>query len=384
MNPGSKILSTISLSAPILAATIALTLSCTAALAQPGTTAPDRKSLSPPFPLASASGPNNGKTTCTLTFPAPVTTLDLSSIYEDGDATHSTIDPNHKSRYDAALKATRDFGSFVARQASTYTQSNGRRLDAAACALMAMESWAKGHALSDLKTRQSHLSATRIIAGTAMAYLQVRAAATALNLDTATIDTWLTGLAENTIPVYTDGKNRTSDRQNHRYWGGYAVAAVGVAVDRPDFLRFGMESYDLGINQVTADGALPLEVARAKKARDYHLVAVAPLVMLASLGQANGYHPLVENNEALKRLVHFTLASLDDPTRIEALAGARQLDFPRATDGLIRGDRVAWLAAYLALVPSDRETFAKLAARPLSSANLGGRTTMLYTRRDTH
>lgn len=356
--------------------TLALIAPNIAAAAAISATAP----LAPPFPLASHPERNNGRTTCDADLPAPVTSLDLSSIYADGDATHSTIDPEHKRRYDAALKATRGFAGFVARWSNTYTQSDGKRLDAAACALKAMNAWAGGKALSDLKTRQSHLSATRIIAGTAMAYIQVRAAAPLLHLDTKPIDDWLTGLAEATMPVYTDGKNRTSDRQNHRYWGGYAVAAVGVAVNRPDLLKFGMDSYRLGICQVTADGALPLELARSKKARDYHLVATAPLVMLASLGKANGAHPLEECDGGLKRLVHFTLTSLNDPSRMEALSGATQLGFPQAPDGIIRGDRIAWLPAYLALVPEDRATYAALVAKPLSSSNLGGRTTMLYTR----
>lgn len=345
---------------------------------------PDRQQLVAPFPLASHPERNNGKTACDIAIPAPVVTLDLSSIYEDGDATHSTIDADHKNRYDAALKATRTFESLVASQASIYTLSDGKRLDAAACALKAMDVWAKGQALSDLKTRQSHLSATRIIAGTAMAYMQTRSAAPLLHLDTGPIDAWLTTLADATIPVYTDGKDRTSDRQNHRYWGGFAVAAVGVAVDRPDFLKFGMDSYTLGIDQVTADGALPLELARAKKARDYHLVALAPLVMLASLGEANGYHPLSQGNGALQRLVRFTLASLHDPSRIDHLAGTPQLGLPQGDDGLIRGDRIAWLPAYLALVPADRARYAALAEKRLSSANLGGRMTMLYTRPDKH
>lgn len=110
--------------------TLSLTTPSIAAAAALSATAP----LAPPFPLAAHPERNNGKTECDADVPAPVTSLDLSSIYADGDATHSTIDPEHKRRYDAALKATRGFASFVARWSNTYTQSDGKRLDAAACA----------------------------------------------------------------------------------------------------------------------------------------------------------------------------------------------------------------------------------------------------------
>lgn len=334
--------------------------------------------LTVPFELARHVTKNNGKENCADNPPAPVVSLNLSSIYEDDDDSHSTIDPQHKDRYDKAVAQTRQFAAFVTRQASNYTGTDGNRLDAASCALKALDLWARADALSDLKTRQSYLSTTRILAGAALAYIQVRPAAALLKFDTGTIEKWLSGLADRTIPIYTESGDRTSNKQNHRYWGGLAVTAVGVAIGRKDYLDFGFESYKLGVCQVTADGALPLELMRKKKARDYHLHATGPLVMMASLLQANGYDALSECDNGLKRLAHFALDSINDPSRIETLAGEPQVKLPRDKNGLIRPDRIAWLDAYLHYYPEDRKLYGKLFDGALFSSNFGGRISVLY------
>ncbi|MBB2820015.1 UNVERIFIED_ORG: poly(beta-D-mannuronate) lyase [Rhizobium esperanzae] len=334
--------------------------------------------LTVPFELARHIAQNNGKRDCSEKLPAPVATLNLTSIYEDDDESHSSIDPKNKDRYDKAIAQTRQFAAFVTKYASNYTETDGNKLDAASCALAALDSWARADALSDLKTRQSYLSATRIVAGAALAYVQVRPAATLLKFDTGAIEKWLGGLAERTIPVYTESGDRDSNRQNHRYWGGFAVTAVGVAIGRRDFLDFGFESYKLGVCQVTADGALPLELMRKKKARDYHLHATGPLVMMASLLQANGYDALSQCDNGLQRLAHFALDSINDPSKMEMLAGEPQVNLPRDKRGLIRPDRIAWLDAYLRYYPNDRNTYGKLFDGDLFSSNLGGRINILY------
>lgn len=334
--------------------------------------------LAVPFELARNIAQNNGKQNCTAKLPAPVTSLNLSSIYEEDDESHSMIDPGNKAQYDKAIAQTRQFAALVTKYASNYTETDGNRLDDASCALILLDQWARANALSDLESRQSYLSTTRILAGAAMAYIQVRPAAALLHFDTSAIETWLAGLAERVIPVYTQSGDRTSNWQNHRYWGGFAVTAVGVAVGRKDFLAFGFESYKIGVCQVTADGALPLELARKKKARDYHLHATGPLVMMASLLQSNGYEAFPLCGNGLQRLVHFSLDSIDAPARMEALAGEPQVKLPREKSGLVRSDRIAWLDAYLHYYPDERPKYKRLFDKPLFSSNLGGRISVLY------
>ncbi len=331
-----------------------------------------------PFTPARHVEDNNGRSVCEEKLPQPVETLDLTSVYNQSDRSRSTIDPQNKKRYEEAIAGTRAFLTFVTRSASNYTQTDGNRLDEAACALAALDLWARADALSDLKTRQSFLSTTRIIAGSAVAYMQVRPAARLLNFDTGRIEKWLTRLADATIPVYTESGERRSNLQNHRYWGGFAVAAVGVAVGRQDLLQFGYDSYKIGVCQVTEEGALPLELDRKKKARDYHLHALAPLVMLASLTEANGYEAYALCDNGLQRLARFSLGSIIDPSQIERLSSAEQVKLPKGKNGLTRGDRIAWLEVYLQKYPEDRATYGALFEGPLYASTLGGRIGVVY------
>jgi poly(beta-D-mannuronate) lyase len=336
-----------------------------------------RAELKVPFEIARHVVDVPGEKDCESKLVQPVRELELFSMYDQDDDSRSTIDPEQKKKYEKAMKQARDFLTDLTKQASNYTQTDGNRLEQAACALKVLNLWADADALSVLKTRQSALSASRLIAGAAMAYMQVRPAAKVLDIKTDGIEAWLARRARDLIPVYTESGDARSNLQNHRYWGGFAVAAVGVAVGNRDFLEFGVESYRIGVCQVTADGALPLELDRRKKARDYHLHAVAPLVMIASLAQPNGFDLFSECDNALPRLVRFSLASIKDPSRIEALAGEKQVPLPME-DGVVRGDRLAWLSVYLHYFPNERGKYKSLIKEPLFSSNLGGRVSVIY------
>jgi len=47
-------------------------------------------------------------------------------------------------------------------------------------------------------------------------------------------------------------------------------------------------TYKDGIDEIAADGTLPLEMGRGQRALHYHLFALAPLVTMAELAAANG------------------------------------------------------------------------------------------------
>lgn len=331
-----------------------------------------------PFTTAREITKNNGRRECPHPLPEPVRTLELNSIYDQEDPSRSQIDAENKERYENAIAHTRAFLIFITRYASNYTQTDGNRLDGAACALEALTLWARADALSDLKSRQTYHSMTRVIAGSAIAFMQVKAASDLLEIETSVIERWLTRRAQSTIPIYTQTGNLPSNRQNHRYWAGLAVAAVGVITGRRDFLDFGYHSYQIGICQVTTNGALPLELDRKKRARDYHLHALAPLVMLASITHANGYDALSLCNGSLQKLARFALDSIKDPIKVEGLTGVKQVSLPREKNGLVRRDRIAWLEVYLSLYPKERSHYQDLYDSPLFSSNLGGRLSAIY------
>ncbi|WP_395813119.1 alginate lyase family protein [Devosia sp.] len=326
-----------------------------------------------PFPAVT---PKAAAAACRDTVPDPVVSLAVTSIYDQTDDSRSTIDEDQFDTYNEDMSGLRDFLTYVTKAASDYVASGGKKAEKAACAYAFIDAWARGDALSDLDTRQSALSSTRIVAGMGMAYLAIRPYIEAEGLDTSAIEGWFAARATGFQRVYDQSGERNSNRANHRYWGGFAVAVSGVVTGDRALLDWGVASYRIGACQVDVHGALPLELMRAKKARDYHLHAVAPLIMIAELAEANGVDAYSLCDGALHRLVKFTLTSVADPSEIEALTGTKQLKLP-TDEGVIRGDRLAWVEPYFKRFGGSETDYGIKVNRPMFSSNLGGRLTVM-------
>lgn len=319
--------------------------------------------------------PQGSPMACKDAPPETVVSLAVTSIYDQTDKSRSSIDDEQFETYTEGMSGLRDFLTYVTKAASDYVASDGKKIAKAACTLSWIDAWARGDAMSDLGTRQSALSSTRIVAGMGMAFLSVRPYAEATGFDSSAIQSWFKARARDFIAVYSEG-DRGSNRSNHRYWGGFAVAAAGVVADDRELLDWGVESFRIGVCQVDAQGALPLELKRAKKARDYHLHAIAPLVMIAELAEANGSDAYALCDGAMHRLVKFALTSVGDPDAIEDLTGEKQVKMP-TDDGAIRGDRLAWVEPYFKRFGGSEKDYGIKLDRPLFSSNLGGRLTVL-------
>jgi poly(beta-D-mannuronate) lyase len=331
-------------------------------------------------PLASPFAPVPPRSTdpvqCEDAVPEPVVSLAVTSLYDQSDETRSTVDEEQLEAYTEGMSGLRDYLTYVTKAASDYVASRGKKAAKAACALAWIDAWARAGAISDLDTRQAALSTTRIVSGMGMAYLAVRPYAEAIGADTSAIESWFRSRAETFISIYEDSGQRNSNRSNHRYWGGFAVAVSGVVAGDRKLLDWGIESYRIGVCQIDARGALPLELERSKKARDYHLHATAPLVMIAELAEANGVDAYSLCGGAIHRLVKFTLASVSDPTEIEQLTSAKQVKLP-TNDGAMRGDRFAWVEPYFKRFGGSEKDYGITLSRPLFSSNLGGRLTAM-------
>src|SRR5262249_59672568 len=100
---------------------------------------------------------------------------------------------------------------------------------------------------------------------------------------------------------------------NHAYWAGLAVGAAAIAANDRELFAWAIERMRVGLRQVTAEGALPLELARGRLALHYHLFALEPLAVLEIMARANGADLTPADNDAFRRLVAFTFPALADP-----------------------------------------------------------------------
>lgn len=330
--------------------------------------------LKSPFADVSPRLVDGAALTCPDAPPKPVVSLSVTSIYADSDPSRSEIDADNFDEYTEGMAGVRDYLARVTRYASDYAASLGRKVRSGVCAVTWINAWAEGDALSELDTRQSSLSATRIVGGMAMAYLVVRPVAKAMESDESVLLSWFGRRAHEFIATYEKKGNLPSNRSNHRYWGGFAVAAAGVVTGDRDLLAWGVESFKIGACQITDEGALPLELNREKRARDYHLHAIAPMVMIAELAAANGIDAYSLCGGAFHRLVRFALTQVEDPEEIVALTGVKQVAIP-SRDGHPRGDRFAWVDPYFRRFGGSEADYGFSLERPLFSSNLGGRIT---------
>ncbi|MCC2954365.1 alginate lyase family protein [Massilia sp. IC2-477] len=240
--------------------------------------------------------------------PAPVFDIDANRYYTD--ARSSVIDPVLKARNEAAVKPVNDYLEAVARSADAWQRK--RDPQDARCALGWLEAWAKqGALLGKMSTNQSWYTRKWTLGGLALSYARVQAAASPEQRKA--IEAWLRALAEPTI-AHADAHKGV--RNNHYYWEGLAITAVGAVTGEARYLAWGRKVFDHAMGQVQPDGSLPHEMARAAKALHYHLYAAAPLVLMASILDIQHPH--------LDRLVRFGAENVANPAAIERMAGAAQ------------------------------------------------------------
>lgn len=275
--------------------------------------------------------------------PPAVIDIDANRYYMDSH--NSVIDPVLKARNEAATKPVDDYLRTIAGAASDF-QASGKRASAE-CGLAWLDAWASQQAmLGKMTTNQSFYTRKWALAGLSLSYARLLPAAG--DAQRGRIDAWLGKIADLTLEHAQAHKGK---RNNHYYWEGLAVAAAGAVTGNARQLDWGRKVFDAAMAQVEADGSLPLEMARAKKALQYHMFSAAPLVMLASV--------LDTRSPRLDLLVNFTLDGVADPKRFKQLSGFEQEP---------AGSIVAWLPVYERLVGRP----ASLAGKRLWTDRLGG------------
>ena len=129
-----------------------------------------------------------------------------------------------------------------------------------------------------------------------------------------------------------------------------AEAAVATAVGDERLLRKGLDKYRLGVDEITDEGLLPKEVARKEKALGYHIFSLAPLVMMAEIGERNGIDLYGYRDGAIHRLVRTVAKGVADPHTFEELVGGK----PQELDKRRPGWNLAWAEPYLARFPDPQ------------------------------
>jgi poly(beta-D-mannuronate) lyase len=294
--------------------------------------------------------------------------LVTDGFYRLDDPTHSIIDPVRQEAYRKSSDGVKAVGMAIVKAADNYRVSGSR--SAAHCAMAQTLALAQEHSLAGkMSSNQAYYVQGWVVGAVAIAYLKIRETGLATPAETETIAKWMQSVGEQTKKYYdAHGAAAHGDSQNnHLYWAGVELAAIGVAADdRKDF-DWAMATYENGVNQIQPDGSLPLEMARGGRALHYHLYALAPLVLLAEFGEANHLDLYAHANGAIHRLVNFSVAGVLDPTPFVKATGVQQ-EVPKT----LSGDQIGWAPPYVQRFPNPTLERMVQAAPSLSVYYLGG------------
>jgi poly(beta-D-mannuronate) lyase len=306
--------------------------------------------------------------------PEAVVRLTVISKYGSDGPQRDTIDPEADRAFEKQMKPIRAFSQQVVKMANRYT-SHGETADAQ-CTLSWLDAWARSQALSIMDNPNAEFERAQALAGLSIALLQVEPA---VRHDPrfASVVWWMTGLARSTNSFFDATRNRLKgSRNNHSYWAGLASASVAALADDNALLDWAVQTYQRGVCGATAQGALPLELERGKKALEYHLFALNALVPLAAFAEANDVSAYDMCDGALHKIVNFTLKSIRDPTALALAAGREQEHF---VTGMPSARDLAFMEiyhrAFPGAAPMEREL---LKLHPLIATPLGGNQSLLY------
>ncbi len=229
------------------------------------------------------------------------------SKYAWSDDSRSVADPAAASRRQRQLADIRAFVAGIGDLASRYRAGGEEGGAAARCLMMRLAEWAAADGFLGLSTEDAFLSRDVLVTDLARAYAAVEAAPVE-DVDRAAVRDWFGRIARDTIAFYEFAAGPRSRANNHRYWAGVAVGTIGAVNGDAVLRRWAVDTLRMGLCQVRSDGALPLELARGRRALEYHVYALRALTELAAVVGEAGADGLGGCEGGMERLRRFVLA----------------------------------------------------------------------------
>lgn len=295
---------------------------------------------------------------------------DLTTDGFYADAKSSIVDPVKWKAYELSAGPVKQLGTLAVAAADAFQATGSRQ--AASCVLKLEKTAALDKALTGkMSSNQAYYVQGWVEGALAIAFLKIRPSGMVGADDQKLLVDWMKTVTAQTMSYYDRlvAANPQHVGNNHLYWAGVQVAAVAIAAnDRPLF-AWAVESYRNGSRQITAEGALPLEMRRGQRALHYHLYAASPMVYIAEFGELNGIHLYAENGYAIRRLVSRSVAGLEGSGYFDQQTGIKQ-DLPDGQPPT--GEAISWGKIYLHRFKDDHVAALLARAPALDYMYLGG------------
>ena len=182
--------------------------------------------------------------------------------------------------------------------------------------------WAKGHALGQFKkvpAASMYYNLDRTLFPTIVAFSLVRDHPDFGAADRGLVAAWLDRLVERRGPGRPKDPALMSSQNNHGYLGDSVTMAWGIVGGEDALFRTGVARFVGALDQMRADGSLPLETARGARALYYQRHAISSLVAIAEMAATQGYDLYrleSEDQGSLRRAIDFLAAAIDDPALV--------------------------------------------------------------------
>lgn len=306
--------------------------------------------------------------------PAPMKDIQVESFYSNADGSASVVDPEKYAAYKAASKPASVFEISLASTANRYVRSNPPRPDLAACDLKWLSTWAEGDALLGSVNKNGEYTRKWLLGSIATAWMQIRGEPSLDPKQKQEVTDWVRKVANVVRADFSRDSQLKSRQNNHLFWAAWSVGAAGMALNDRDMFNWAIEKERYGLGQIQADGTLPTELARGRRAYLYHLFAAMPLFMLADAAEKNGIDLFHANGDALKRLGEVSLKNLGNPSYFQQLTHEEQ----DLTHVGTRSD-LGWVEIYRQHYEDPRADAALREFRPMKQSRFGGNITLLYS-----
>ncbi|MDW5378195.1 alginate lyase family protein [Halomonas sp. HP20-15] len=267
------------------------------------------------------------------------------------------------------------FEKAVANLAGAYVTSGDDYY--AECMVRFLDKWAQHDALSkfyyDSAAPQAWFSTESMIFTAAEAYSVVRPAVDGMTEQKQRIDDWLKRLAyaHKAIP----GQPNNSCCNNHFYRRALYASMVGVLTEDDELFRFGVSAIYSALNDMTDEGAFPLEMKRGRRATHYQNYALLYLIPNMQIIAQQGYdiYNLEVNGHTIHDAVNFVTDIMIDPEQLGELAPHEQYK------GFLKDDQyLAWMEIYLSHFDAPRLTQFLDTMRPIANRGAGGYVTLYF------
>lgn len=191
----------------------------------------------------------------------------------------------------------------------------------------------------------------------------------------ARVQSWLTTgglIVMDKFNRHIDG--RPQNRNANIYWAGLTLMATGINASNTVLYNRGVEFIRMGLDQIQANGTLPLEMNTGAIAFRNHIFALQGLLFAAQIAKLNNLDLFSYRNNALMRLAQLAINSFRDFNQFQSLTMVTQTYLPAQYLTGAKWDLV-WMEIYFAHT-GDAELIPYLnALRPLRNHRVGNATT---------